>query len=402
MFNHKYQIRPAFYLDPAALRRRFQICGIMHVVFMPFLLFFATLYFGLRNVYDWKSTKQYLGPREWSISAKWMFREFNELPHIFERRLAPSYDAAETYVDLFGSNEFIAALGHICVFIGGSLGALVLAFAALNDAILLHVKIGDWNLLWYGGMFGILYSAGKSMIPKAIAQPKSARNLYAEMDASLAQVSDHTHFYPEIWMNRGWDYATYSAFSSMFQYKVRLFLNEIISMILAPYILYVSLADCAESICDFVLSCRAEMLGVGDICGFATFDFSAFQDEGSVTANAPSTLAARTDEPIVAMGQSLSESILHTGNVEESIRQFPKPKARHGKMRHSFATFQVSASFQECFEFQSCTTLLNYFLRHSFFTGCTSKLVICVRAKQSPDRRGSCASHEKQIFGLEQ
>ena len=33
MFNHKYQIRPAFYLDPAALRRRFVICGIAHAIF---------------------------------------------------------------------------------------------------------------------------------------------------------------------------------------------------------------------------------------------------------------------------------------------------------------------------------------------------------------------------------
>ena len=353
IFNHKYQIRPAFYLDPAALRRRFQICGIIHVVMMPFLLFFVTLYFGLRNVYDWKSTKQYLGPREWSTSSKWLFREFNELPHFFERRLAPSYGAAESYVDLFGSNEFVAALGRICVFIGGSLGALVLALAAMNDAILLHVKIGDWNLLWYGGMFGILFSAGKAMIPKPIAQPKSARNLYAEMNTALAEVAQHTHYYPDIWINRGWDYATYSAFSSMFQYKVRLFLNEIISMMLAPYILYVSLADCAESICELVLSCRAEMPGVGDVCGFATFDFTAFQDDTSTTETAATTpivthdaeVLGYTEEPIIAMGQSLSASILQTANVEESIRQFPKPRARHGKMRKSFVTFQVSLSF---------------------------------------------------------
>ena len=359
MFNHKYQIRPAFYLDPAALRRRFQICGIMHVVLMPFLLFFVTLYFGLRNVYDWKSTKQYLGPREWSISAKWIFREFNELPHFFERRLAPSYDAAETYVDLFGSNEFITALGRICVFIGGSLGALVLAFAAMNDAILLHVKIGDWNLLWYGGMFGILYSTGKAMIPKAVAQPKSARNLYAEMDTALAEVANHTHYYPEIWVHRGWDHATYSAFSSMYQYKVRLFINEIISMMLAPYILYFSLADCTESICELVLSCRAEMPGVGDVCGFATFDFSSFQDEntGTTTTSIP-TVKQRGDretlvnEPIVALGQSLSESILQTGNVEASMQQFPKPRARHGKMQKSFETFQVRVSmFSSIFVF---------------------------------------------------
>jgi autophagy-related protein 9 len=269
------------------------------------------------------------------MSAKWTFREFNELPHFFERRLAPSYDAAEAYVDLFGSNEYIAALGRLFVFIGGSLGAVFLAFAAMNDAIVLHVKIADWNLLWYGGMFGVLYSAGKAMIPKAVAQPKSARNLYAEMDAALAAVASHTHFYPETWVGRGWDHPTYAAFSSMFQYKVRIFLTEVLALIVAPYILCVSLANGAESICEFVLTCRAELPGAGDVCGFATFDFDTFQDESTLRTRAASH---GNHEP---MAGSLSESILQTGNIEESTRHFPKPKARHGKMEKSFATFKV-------------------------------------------------------------
>ena len=56
MYNHHYEIRPAFYLDPAALKRHLLLCGIAHIVFMPFLLFFMTLYFGLQNAYDWRNT----------------------------------------------------------------------------------------------------------------------------------------------------------------------------------------------------------------------------------------------------------------------------------------------------------------------------------------------------------
>jgi autophagy-related protein 9 len=70
MFNHKYQIRPAFFMDSQSLQRRFIICGIAHIVFMPFLLFFLVLHFFLQNVYDFRSSKQYLGPREWSNVAK--------------------------------------------------------------------------------------------------------------------------------------------------------------------------------------------------------------------------------------------------------------------------------------------------------------------------------------------
>jgi autophagy-related protein 9 len=332
MFNHKYHIRPAFYLDPAALRRRFQLCGIAHVVLMPFLLFFVTIHFGLQNAYDWKSTKQCLGPREWSQPAKWSFREFNELQHLFERRLTPSYKAATAYLDLFGSNELVAAFGRILVFISGSLGAVVFAFAAINDAILLHVKIGDWNLLWYAGIFGVLYSGGKAMIPNASAQPKSARNLYGEIDEALTTVSTHTHYYPDTWKGRGWEQATYKAFSSMFKYKVKLFAMEVASLVVAPYILCFSLAKCAEPICEFILAIRTEIPGAGEVCGYATFDFERFSDDRWYGRT------VRSEEPLAG---SLADSIMQTGNVEASIRQFPSPRARYGKMENSFLSFKV-------------------------------------------------------------
>ena len=333
MFNHKYQLRPAFYLDPAALRRRFQVCGVAHIVLMPFLLFFVTVYFGLQNVYDWKSTKQYLGPRDWTLEAKWTFREFNELPHLFERRIGPSYVAAESYLKLFGSNEIVTALGRILVFIGGSLGAVLFGFAALNDAILLHVKVAGWNLLWYAGVFGLIYSGGKSMIPTAEAMPKSARNLYAEIDEALVNVADHTHFYPDTWKGRGWEPATYKAMSDMFKFKAKNFLSEILSLVVAPYILCVSLAKCAEPICEFVLVTRTEMLGAGEVCGYATFDFDKFKDERWV---------GRTIGEAEPMVGSLTESIMELRSVDEATRRFPKPKARYGKMEYSFFNFKVS------------------------------------------------------------
>jgi autophagy-related protein 9 len=327
MFNHKYEIRPSFYLDPASLRRRFQICGLAHLVFMPFLVFFVTMLFGLKNAYNWKSTKEYLGPREWSDTAKWTFREFNELPHVFERRLAPSYKSAEHYLGLFGSNEYIAAVGRVLVFIGGSFGAVLFAFAAINDAILLHVKIANWNLLWYAGLFGIFFSGGKALIPKPEAQSTSSRNLYAEIDEALETVSTFTHYMPETWKKRGWEMRTHYAFSAMYKYKAKLFASEVLSLIMAPYILAVSLANCSEAICEFVVATKADIHGAGEVCGYATFDFDTFNDEGE----------ARND----MIAGSLAESIMQTGSICEATRRVPRPKARMGKMKHSLASFQV-------------------------------------------------------------
>ncbi|GKZ00497.1 hypothetical protein MPSEU_001002100 [Mayamaea pseudoterrestris] len=338
MFNHKYQIRPAFYLDHGALRRRFIACGVVHLAFLPFLLFFTTLHFGLQNAYDWKSTKKYLGPREWSLSSKWLFREFNELQHHFESRLYPSYEAAEKYLALFGQSEVVAACGRILVFIGGSLGAVLFVFAAINDAILLHVRIADWNLLWFAGMVGVVYSVGKGMMPSEEIRPRRIRNLYAETDAALSGIATHTHYYMPHWKGRAHDETTYKIIKSMIQFKAQLFVLEIASLLLAPYILCVSLAQSAESICEFIFLTKSEFAGAGEVCGYATFDFDKYEDE----AWEGRTMAMPTSSETQSL--SLSESVLRTRNVDEARRLLPVPKTRLGKMEKSFFNFQVSLS----------------------------------------------------------
>mmetsp|Transcript_22650 Transcript_22650/g.65201 ORF Transcript_22650/g.65201 Transcript_22650/m.65201 type:complete len:1025 (+) Transcript_22650:63-3137(+) len=341
MYNHKYQIRPSFYMDPSSLKRRLILCGLAHTVFMPFLLFFMTLHFSMLNLYDWRSTKQYLGPREWSPVAKWTFREFNELPHAFDRRLGPSYQASEDYLKLFTQSAAVTSLGRGLVFVSGSLGAVLLALAAVNDSILLHVKLGQWNLLWYVGILGVAYSIGKALLPDAKAQRPSTRNLFAEMDTALENVSTHTHYFPDVWQKRGWDSKIYSAFSSLFQYKAKLFATEILSVMLAPLVLCVSLPKCAEHICAVVQKVKTDIPGVGDVCGFSTFDFDAFEDE---SWGRPPEDASVGD----AASQSSTTQPARKRSPEVQMRLDSRPKTRMGKMEKSFFSFKANHPSWKC------------------------------------------------------
>eukprot|EP00521_Asterionellopsis_glacialis_P014348 CAMPEP_0195303288 /NCGR_PEP_ID=MMETSP0707-20130614/32546_1 /TAXON_ID=33640 /ORGANISM="Asterionellopsis glacialis, Strain CCMP134" /LENGTH=1072 /DNA_ID=CAMNT_0040366791 /DNA_START=61 /DNA_END=3279 /DNA_ORIENTATION=- len=342
MFNHKYEIRPSFCTDPSKLKRRFVFCGIAHGVLLPFLLFFMTLHFSMSNVYDWKSSKQYLGPREWSLSSKWIMREFNELPHIFERRLGPSYKAAEDYLKLFTQSAIMTSVGRIMAFIGGSLGVVLIALAAVNDSILLHVKIGDWNLLWYVGILGVLFSTGKSMLPDPTVHPSYTRNLFAEMDKALGQVATHTHHYPDIWKGRGWDERIYKEFGSMFKYKAQLFAMEIGSMVFAPLILCFSLPECAEHLCDFVMKIKREVPGAGDVCGYATFDFDTYQDENWEGRTMGVVRASET----VQNGNDPRDNDVESGVAADGTAELENshgpPKARQGKMEKSFFGFKAA------------------------------------------------------------
>ncbi len=325
MFSHKYQILNTFCMDPLSLQRRFIACGIAHAIFMPFLLLFMTLHFSMQNIYDFRSSQQYLGPREWSHVAKWTFREFNELPHIFERRLGPSYEAAEDYLNLFAPSSLLNLVGRVLVFLSGSLGAVCIALAAMNDAILLHVRLGNRNLLWYVGIIGVAYSVGKGMLPKISVADRYRRNLFAEMDAALEKVSHHTHYYPEYWKKRGWDDLIKASFLHFFQYKVQLFALEVASIIVAPLVLCISLPNCAVGICSFVQDIKMEVLGTGDHCGYATFDFDLFEDESWE-------------------GQQINGDTNQNSTRAGISAQFhaaQRPKAKHGKMEKSFFNFKV-------------------------------------------------------------
>jgi len=354
MFNHKYQVRPTFYMDPASLKRRFVVCGVAHAVFMPFLLLFMMLHFFMSHMYDWRSSRQYLGPREWSDYAKWTFREFNELPHMFERRMGPSYKAAEDYLKLFPQSAAMASLGRALVFVSGSLGAVLISFAAVNDSILLHVKIGQWNLLWYAGILGVVYSVGKGMLPNIDIHPPHVHNVYAEIENALGKVSTHTHYFPDIWKGRGWDSQTKKSFTEMFQFKAQLFALELLSVVLAPYILCISLPKCAGKLCHFVHKAKIEMPGAGDVCGHSSFNFDAFEDENwEGTKMGEGSLEDATDggsDATTAAADSSAQHLPYTRQRNPEIRTKLKsrPKTRQGKMEKSFFSFKAAHPNWKC------------------------------------------------------
>lgn len=52
-----------------------------------------------------------------------------------------------------------------------------------------------------------------------------------------------------------------------------MFLEEMASIVLTPFVLYFSLPYCTHAILDFVRDNTVFVEGVGDICSLANFDF---------------------------------------------------------------------------------------------------------------------------------
>ncbi|KAJ1449686.1 autophagy protein Apg9-domain-containing protein [Pelagophyceae sp. CCMP2097] len=301
VFSQRLAVRRAFLDDEDALKWRFRIAGLVHVGLMPFVAVFMMMHFFLLHAQEWRSTKHYLGPRAWSPVARWSFRELNELPHIFERRLAASRVHADAYLELRPDRvkEFprpvLAALARCAAFVSGATVATLVALAAVldgGDAVLLHVRIGDRNLIWYAGAASAVYAVARGFVPPedsrhGLAAPGEA--LVDDAEVCMKAVAEHTHSFPEAWRGACHDSHVRNAFAKAYRYKAALFADEILAVAFAPLILCFSLPRSAGAVLDFVRENSVDVDGLGSVLGHSLFDFGRYGDPqyGSQQGSAP-------------------------------------------------------------------------------------------------------------------
>jgi autophagy-related protein 9 len=244
MFNEEFVISSSFLKNVPLLQTRLRVVGLVHMLLLPFMVIFMSIHFFLQNAQSFHSSKSYLGPRQWSPLALWSFREFNELPHIFNERINKSYEPANEYIQSF-SNPYSAIIASFVVSVAGAFIAIVLLISFFSEGVLLYVSIFDHNLLWYLGIFSGIFAGARSLIPDKTKKTEAPSEL-------LANISSCTHYYPAHWMNRCHTTLVKDEMSELFPFKVHLFGMELLSVILTPIVLCLSLPPSAQSIIDFV------------------------------------------------------------------------------------------------------------------------------------------------------
>eukprot|EP00736_Rhodelphis_marinus_P002412 Rmarinus@m.3997 len=296
MFDSKFCIRKDFIDNPGALRRRFLVMGFVNLFLSPFLIIFMLVYFIMRNAEQFYHQPTSMGMRQWTPYAKWVFREFNELPLDFQKRLAQTYSPADDYLRQF-PQHLVSMVARFIAFVIGSFAA-VLAFIGLVNAEMLNNEIFDQKLWWYIAIFGTILAVSRTLIePRTyVFQPKE----------SLAEVAKFSHFMPKRWRGNEHSHEVRNEFAELYQYRVVIFLTELFGVIYAPLLLWFSLPQSADDIINFVKDFTKFVEGVGDVCGFASFDFEKY---GSVK-----------------YGSSVSSE--------------PGMRSRQGKMEKSFLSFK--------------------------------------------------------------
>lgn len=261
-----------------SLRKRFKLAGLLSIILTPFLVVYFVLYFFLKFFYDFKTNPGLLNSREYSPFAKWKMREFNELPHLFDERLKFSVEGADEYLEQF-PKEMTNIIMKFLSFISGSLLTVLVLFTIFDHENFLNFELTEGRtVLFYISGLGAIFTICKNNI--------SSTNYVFDPEASLKYVSKFTHYLPQSWDGRYHSIEVKQEFCQLYNLKLVLIGKEICSLILLPWMLYVSLPSASEKIIDFFRDFSVHVDGIGYVCSFAMFNLSQDHDKDKKSTRA--------------------------------------------------------------------------------------------------------------------
>ena len=285
VFNEQGQVRPLFLRDTHrralsdGLRRRFMFAGFMNVVCAPFIIVYFMVWYFFRYFTEYQRNPSQLGSRQYSPLAEWKFREFNELWHLFSRRINMSYPFASRYIDQFPKDKTIQ-VSRFIAFVAGALTSVLALASVIDPELFLGFEITpDRTVLFYLGVFGTIWAIARGAVPE--------ENLVFDPEYALNNVTEYTHYLPSHWRGRLHGDEVRKEFAVLYQMKVIIFLEEMLSIIFTPFILWFSLPKCSDRLVDFFREFTIHVDGLGYVCSFAVFDFKkggndvAQQDEAA-------------------------------------------------------------------------------------------------------------------------
>ncbi|KAF9356234.1 autophagy protein atg9 [Mortierella sp. AD094] len=304
VFDERGQVRKRFLKDTRrnelvdGLRRRFQFMGLATIIFSPLISIYLMLYFFFRYFEEYHKNPSSIGTRQYTPLAKWKFKEFNELPHLFEARINASYPLAMKYINQFPKEKTILVCRFVA-FISGSFAAVLALMTLFDQELLLGLEItSEKTVFFYLGLFGTIMAVSRGMIPD--------QTEIFEPELLLQEVVEYTHYLPNEWRDKLHTDEVRKQFALLFEYNAVLFLLEFMSLILTPLILGFSLPSCSEKVIDFFREFTVHVDGVGYVCSFAVFDFKR---HGNVKYGAPA--GSKTEERFVSNEGKMEKSFLN-------------------------------------------------------------------------------------------
>lgn len=208
--------------------------------------------------------------------AEWKFREFNELPHLFNERVNMSYPFATRYLDQF-PKQVTERIARTVAFISGALAAVLTLASLLNPEIFSVELTPERTGLFYIGVLGAIWAFARGQV--------SEDELVFDPEYAMRNVIEYTHHMPNHWSGRLHSSDVMREFSELYKPKWVIFLEEVMGIVATPFLLLFPLANCSDQVVDFFREFTVHVDGLGYVCSFAVFDFKRGADQPSTSAN---------------------------------------------------------------------------------------------------------------------
>lgn len=176
-----------------------------------------------------------------------------------------SYPFASRYLEQFPRMKTVQATRFVA-FVAGAIVSVLVVATIWDPEVFLGFEITpERTALFYLGVFGPLWAIMNGSIPDD--------NLVFDPEYALHNVIEYTHYQPAHWSERLHSNEVKSEFATLYKLKILIFLEEILSIIITPFLLWFSLPKCSDAIIDFFREFTVHVDGVGYVCSFAVFDF---------------------------------------------------------------------------------------------------------------------------------
>lgn len=248
------------------LRTRFFWTGIISILCAPFAVLFVLASYLFKYFTEYHRDPGQLSNRDFTTFAQWKFREFNELPHLFARRRNMAYPYANLYLAQFPKDK-TEQISSFVAFVAGAFAFVLVTFTLLDSELFLNFEItpGKTAIFWIG-ILGTIYRVARGSSPQ--------EDQVTDPSFYLNHVIYHTRYEPESWQDRLHTDEVRAEFAKLYQPKILIFAEEILSMVVTPFLLMFRLPQCSERIVDFFREFSIVVDGLGVTCSYSMFPFN--------------------------------------------------------------------------------------------------------------------------------
>lgn len=244
------------------LRKSFIIGSVLGAIFAPFAISAVSVYLVYRYVSEYHKDPEALGLYCFTPLARWKLRDFNELDHVYMKRINGAHSKIKEYLSQFVNKELEIVMKFIS-FMVGSMFLTLMVFSLFNSDIIVSLWETEKPIIFYIGILGavlVMFQNKKSEIP-------------TEFDpcAKFDELIYLLHYTPVSWATMS-SLERYHEVGKLFRYKWSIIFQEILSIVYCPLLLFFWLAPRSEKIVSFFRENSVEREKLRIICSCAEFD----------------------------------------------------------------------------------------------------------------------------------